>query len=181
MANDAKRRWSRVFSSPTATELHRVRRVRPDVPTRPTVHEAIDEFLGALDDGWARDRYGRPFADDDAGRLHWYLSGHVGEALGTLRLEDVRRRDLESLLDDLDQVGMSRHRQRALVRSVRALYDYAGERRLVRDNPAERVVVPDDPEQRHQPSVLHHGIELVLRVATLGFTLSALIFLTESL
>jgi hypothetical protein len=29
--------------------------------------------------------------------------------------------------------------------------------------------------------VLHHGIELVLRVATLGFALSALIFLTESL
>jgi hypothetical protein len=181
MANDAKRRWSRVFSGATATEPHRVRRVRPDVPTGPTVQQAIDEFLGALDDGWARDRYGRPFADDDAGRLHWYLSGYVGVALGTLRLEDVRRRDLESLVDDLDRTGMSRRRQRALVRSVRALYDYAGERRLVRGNPAERVVVPDDPEQRHQPSVLHHGIELVLRVATLGFTLSALIFLTESL
>jgi hypothetical protein len=181
MANDTKRRWSRVFSGPAATEPHHVRRARPDVPTGPTVQQAVDEFLGALDDGWARDRYGRPFADDDARRLHWYLSGHVGEALGTLRLEDVRSRDLDSLVHDLDQTGMSRLRQRALVRSVRALYDYAGERRLVRGNPAERVVVPDDPEQRHQPSVLHHGIELVLRVATLGFALSALIFLTESL
>ena len=92
----------------------------------------------------------------------------------------MRRRDLEALVDELGETGMSRRRQRALAQSVRALYDYAIERRLVRANPAERVAIPDDPEPR-QPRVLDHGIELVLRVATLGFALTALIFLTESL
>jgi hypothetical protein len=140
----------------------------------------IDEFLEAVDEGWARDRFGRPFADDDARQLHWYLRGHVGEALGTMSLGDVRRRDLEVLVGRLDAVGMSRRHQRALVKSVRALYDYAIERRAVRGNPAERVAIRDDHDHP-QTRVLHHGIELVLRVATLGFALTALIFLTESL
>jgi hypothetical protein len=180
MTYDTKRRWSRVFVRPTASEPRHARRVRSAVPGGPTVQTTIDEFLEAVDEGWARDRFGRPFSDDDARQLHWYLRGHVGEALGTMSLGDVRRRDLEVLVDRLDAIGMSRRRQRALVVCVRALYDYAIERRLVGGNPAERVAIHDDHDHP-EPRVLHHGFELVLRVATLGFALTALIFLTESL
>jgi site-specific recombinase XerD len=176
MAYDTKRRWSRVFVRTTASEPRHARRLRPAAPAGPSVNETIEEFLEAVDDGWARDRYGRSFTHEAAHDLHWYLRGHFGEALGAMGLEDVRRRDLETLAES----GMSRHRQRVLATSVRALYDYAIERRLVRGNPAERVAIPDD-HHPSDPSVLHHGIELVLRVATLGFALSALILLTESL
>jgi site-specific recombinase XerD len=180
MAYDTKRRWSRVFVRTTASEPRHARRLRPAAPAGPSVNETIEEFLEAVDDGWARDRYGRSFTHEAAHDLHWYLRGHFGEALGAIGLEDVRRRDLETLVDALAESGMSRHRQRVLATSVRALYDYAIERRLVRGNPAERVGIPDD-HHPSDPSVLHHGIELVLRVATLGFALSALILLTESL
>ena len=180
MAYDTKRRWSRVFVRSTAGEPRPVLRAHQAATAGPTVDATIAEFLGAVDEGWARDRYGRPFADDHARQLHWYLNGHVGEALGTMSLGDVRRRDLEALVDELARTGMSRGRQRALVKSVRALYDYASERRLVSGNPAERVVIPEDHDQP-RPRVLDHAIELVLRVATLGFALTALIYLTESL
>ena len=48
------------------------------MPAGPTVHETIDEFLEAVDEGSARDRYGRPFTRETARDLGWYLRGHVG-------------------------------------------------------------------------------------------------------
>jgi hypothetical protein len=67
-------------------------------------------------------------------------------------LSEVRRRDATSLVHELGSAGMSRRRQRALVTSLRALYDYAVERRLVRGNPGERIAIPDDPDGRSRTS-----------------------------
>jgi hypothetical protein len=178
-AYGTKRRWSKVFVRPSASEPRHARHARADMPADPTVRQTLGEFLEAVDDGSARDRYGRPFGDDAARHLHWYLGGHVDEALGAMRLDDVRRRDVQTLMDELGATGLSRGRQRALAWSVRALYDYAAERRLTRGNPAELLAIPDDDVP--VPSALHHGIELVVRVATLGFALTALILLTQSL
>ena len=71
MAYDTKRRWSRVFVRSTASEPRHASRVRPNAPAGPTVQQTADEFLEAVDDGSARDRDGRPFADDAAQELHW--------------------------------------------------------------------------------------------------------------
>jgi hypothetical protein len=198
MLYDTKPGWSRVFVHPTATVPGRTRRrVRAEVrgvPAGPTVHETIDEFLEAVDEGSARDRYGRPFTRETARDLRWYLPGHVGEALGTMSLDDVRRRDVEALAYELAASGLSHRRVRALAKSVRALFDYADERGLVRTNPAERVALPEEDEQELAPgrsarrldpapdrSLADHAISLALRVATLGFVLTALIYLGESL
>jgi site-specific recombinase XerC len=198
MPYDTKPGWSRVFVRPSASVPRRTRRrghaeVR-GVPTGRTVHETIDEFLEAIDEGSARDRFGRTFTGEEARDLHWYLRGHVGEALGTMRLDDVRRRDVEALVYELADIGLSHRRLRALAKSVRALFDYADERGLVRINPAERVAVPEEDEPQPPParsarrvdrgrerSIADHAISLALRVATLGFMVTALIYLGESL
>ena len=198
MPYDTKQGWARVFVHPTASVPRRTqRRVHAEVrgvPTRPTVHETIDEFLEAVDEGSARDRFGRTFTREAARDLHWYLRGHVGEALGTMSLDDVRRRDVEALVYELAGTGLSHRRLRALTKSVRALFDYADERGLVRTNPAERVAMPEEDEHRQPPgrsprrlepapdrSLADHAISVALRVATLGFVLTALIYLGESL
>jgi site-specific recombinase XerC len=195
MPYDTKPGWSRVFVHPTASVPRRTRRrVHADVrgvPTGPTVHETIDEFLEAIDEGSARDRFGRTFTHEAARDLHWYLRGHVGEALGTMSLDDVRRHDVEALVYELAGTGLSHRRLRALAKSVRALFDYADERGLVRINPAERVAVPEEDEPQQPParrvdrglerSIADHAISLALRVATLGFMVTALIYLGESL
>jgi site-specific recombinase XerC len=195
MPYDTKPGWSRVFVRPSASVPRRTRRrghaeVR-GVPTGPTVHETIDEFLEAIDEGSARDRFGRTFTREEARDLHWYLRGHVGEALGTMPLDDVRRRDVEALVYELAGTGLSHRRLRAVAKSVRALFDYADERGLVRINPAERVAVPEEDEPQPPParradrglerSIADHAISLALRVATLGFMVTALIYLGESL
>ena len=192
MVHDTKPAWSRVFVRRADSDgPHRVRPAVQDVPLGPSLQETIEEFLAAVDEGAARDRYGRAFAPDAAGDLHWYLSGHVGEALGAASLDEVRRRDVETLVYELGHTGMARDRLRRLARSVRALYDYAIERSLVSTNPAERVAIPDDDELPRpsartldpalQRSVPDHLISLALRVTTLAFLVTALIFLGESL
>ena len=154
----------------------------------------VDEFLQAIDEGFARDRYGRPFTPEAARELNWSLGTYVREHLGTIPLADLRRDDLEGLLYELGGAGISRRRLRALAKSVRALYDYAAERDLVRHNPADRVALPDENEAEQptagqprrsaltpMPAVLDRAISLTLRVATLAFVLIALFFLAQSL
>jgi site-specific recombinase XerC len=192
MVHDTKPAFSHVFVRRADSEgPHRVRPADHGVPVGPSLQEAIDEFLAAVDQGTARDRYGRAFAPEAASDLHWYLSGHVSEALGAASLDEVRRRDIETLVYGLGHTGMARDRLRRLARSVRALYDYGIERALVSTNPAERVAIPDDDDLPRPParmldpvlerSLADHLISLALRVATLAFLVTALIFLGESL
>jgi hypothetical protein len=154
----------------------------------------IDEFLEGVDSGFARDRYGRPFTAEAVQELNWSLGGYVSEELGTTGLSDLRRQDLEELMYRLSDGGVPRRRLRALAKSVRALYDYAAERDIVRHNPAERIAIPDEDEAE-QPTAsevsgaapgrerasLDRAISLVLRLATLGFLLLAVILLVGSL
>jgi site-specific recombinase XerC len=192
MVHDTKPAFSRVFVRRADSEgPHGVGPADDGVPLGPSLQETIDEFLAAVDEGSARDRYGRAFAPAAASDLHWYLSGHVTEALGAASLDEVRRRDIETLVYGLGHTGMARERLRGLAKSVRTLYDYAIERALVSTNPAERVAIPDDddlprPSARMldpalQRSFADHLISLALRVATLAFLVTALIFLGESL
>jgi site-specific recombinase XerC len=197
MAHGTTPGWSSVFVLPNKSARRRTRG-RGDVglvaATGPSVNETIDEFLQAVDDGSARDRYGRRFSPDAASELHWCLAGHVAEALGAMSVDDVRRRDVEALVFALGDARLSDGRLRAVAKCVRALYDYALERGLVRSNPAERVAFPDEAETeqptarsaiRMDPAlataVSDHAISLMLRVATLGFVITALVFLAESL
>jgi site-specific recombinase XerC len=197
MAHDTTPGWSSVFVLPNKSARRRTRG-RGDVglvaAAGPSVNETIDEFLQAVDDGSARDRYGRRFSPDAASELHWCLAGHVAEALGATSVDDVRRRDVEALVFALGDAGLSDGRLRAVAKCVRALYDYALERGLVRSNPSERVAFPDEAETeqptarsaiRMDPAlataVSDHAVSLMLRVATLGFVITALVFLAESL
>src|SRR3954447_7456865 len=167
----------------------------------PTVHEASSDFLAAAERGSALDRYGRVFTDGSVRELRWCLTGHVEKRLGGLSLTEVRQRDVEVLVVDLEAAGLPRPRLRAIVKSVRALYDYAAQRGLVASNPAERVALPDedDAEQpsRERPpagrvqallagsdrglAAADRALALFLQVATVCFVLFALALIAESL
>ena len=197
MAYDTKPGWSRVFVRPTEGARHGTRRRPGRAPvalTGPSVTETIDDFLATVDDGSARDRYGRAFTRAAAIELHWNLGGHVAEALGAMSLNGVRRREVEALVYELGEAGLSRRRLRALAKSVRALFDYAVERELVAHNPAQRIALPDEDETEqptgeavspgklaHTGTLVDHVISTALRVATLGFLLTAVTLLAESL
>jgi hypothetical protein len=197
MADHPKPAWSPVFLGGTTSGQRRTRRGeqhRAAAPTALSIGEVIDEFLESVDGGFARDRYGRPFTPEATQELHWSLGGYVGEEFGATSLIDLRRQDLEALIYQLADGGVPRRRLRSLAKSVRALYDYAAERDIVRHNPAERVAIPDEDEAQ-QPSArdasaadpgperktLDRGISLALRLTTLALLLVALFLLAESL
>ena len=174
MAYDSKPGWSGVFVGPTSDRETRAAGV--------TVNDLIEEFLEAVDEGFARDRYGRPFSPEAARKLHWSLEGYVSEKLGVAALSDVRRQDVEDVIFALGESGLPKGRLLALATAVRALYDYAAERDLVRHNPAVRVAIPDDDEAAPvRPRRLDRAISVTLRLATLAFLLAALALLAESL
>lgn len=198
MADDSKPAWSPVFLRGTTSGQARARRGEHQRPplaaTDGSVGEMIEEFLQEVEGGFARDRYGRPFTLEAAHELHWSLAGYVDEELGDARLTDLRRQDLEALIYKLADGGVPRRRLRALAKSVRALYDYAAERDVVRHNPAERLAIPDEDEAQQptasdisepaverEPGALDRSISLALRLATLGLLLFALLLLVSSL
>ena len=115
-------------------------------PRRRSVDDVIKEFLEAVDRGDVSDRHGHRFTPGAVRELHWCLRGHVSEAFGAMNLRDVRRLDVEDLVYELGDSGLSGQRLRAVVTSVRALYDYAAERHLVEHNPASRVALPDEDD-----------------------------------
>jgi hypothetical protein len=166
-----------------------------------TVQQLIPDFLAAAERGSALDRYGRAFSDDAVQELRWCLTGHVEKRLGALALTEVRRRDVEALVDDLQAAGLPRPRLRAIVKSIRALYDYAAQRGLLANNPADRIALPDEddaaqPSRERPPAgpvraLLAGGdramagadraLALFLQVATVFFVLFALVLIAESL
>src|SRR3954467_10937249 len=125
---------------------------------------------------------GRPYDRRTARDLRWCLAGHVREALGAKPVDAVRRGHVEALLAELGDDGLSERRCRAVAAAVRALYDDAVVRRLAHRKPASGVGLEEDAAT---PPAVGRGseraISLVLRGATVGFLLLALVFLTESL
>jgi hypothetical protein len=188
MAHDQEPRSPRVFVG-TPSARPRARRHEhdgaPHGAQEPSVGATIDAFLDDVEDRSARDRFGRPFGRAAARELHWCLGGHVREAFGAMRIGDVRRGDVEALVYELRDRGVSSRRLRAVVECVRALYDHALDRRLVAHNPALLVAMPDgntpgtDAGSTETRSA--RAISLALRVATLGCLILGVIVLGGSL
>jgi site-specific recombinase XerC len=195
-----KTAWQGADDRHSTTVQARAARTAPADPGV-TVHATIVDFLSAAEGGSALDRYGRAFSEQSLRELRWCLNGHVDKRLGTLDVSEVQRRDVEALVTDLAAAGLPPRRLRSVAKSVRALYDYAGERNLVADNPAERVALPDenDAEQpsRDRPQAgrlrsvvagadstlmgADRALALFMHVATVCFVLLALVLIAESL
>jgi hypothetical protein len=179
MANDSTAARSRVVVGHVPSARRRARHVAPDPvldhATGPSVDETIDDFLAAVDARAVRDRRGYVVASAAARDLHWYLGGYVREALGPRGIDDLRRRDVETLVYDLHDRGIGAARLRTLATSVRALYDYALEQDLAGRNPAERLAIPID--EAVAPPTARGRRMLTDRIASIGLRAGALALL----
>jgi hypothetical protein len=162
----------------------------------------IERFLDAAEDGEARTRDGHPYSDDELAELEWALSGYVGSHFGGLDAGTVRGRHVFKLIDELEDAGMPRSRLRAVVDSLRALFDYAVDLGLIRVNPATYVAVPADdraPRKRLVDTletrvarprgeaaqdggnmISERAIWMSVKIVTLAFICIALILVAES-
>lgn len=104
------------------------------------VRAAIEAFLLAAANGRALNKHGRPYKPSAVRDLRGALNNHVEPAFGAKRLADVRRGDVQRLVDDL--TGKSGSTVRTVVNAIRSLYAWAEDRELVDHDPARRVRLP---------------------------------------
>ena len=105
------------------------------------VAAAIEAYLRAIEAGTALNKHGRPHKPSAVRDLQGALEGYVQPAFGGHRLGDVRRGDVQRLVDSMTP-EKSGSRVRTVVNSIRSLYAWAQDRELVDSDPASRVRLP---------------------------------------
>jgi integrase len=105
------------------------------------VEEAIEAFLEAAEAGLALNKHGRRYKPSAIRDLRGSLENHVEPTLGTVRLREVHRADVQSIVDllTLDKSGS---RVRSVVNAIHSLYSWAQRRELANHDPASRVRLP---------------------------------------
>ena len=107
----------------------------------PRLADAREQFIRAAREGVALNKWGRRYR-----RRAWQdidsALQRVPDALGRRRLGDIRRGDVQRLVDELTRTGMSGSRVRSVVNALRSLYRWAQDRELVGHDPAANVRLP---------------------------------------
>ena len=102
--------------------------LRESAPPRPsappsddaTVAVVVDAFLASATAGRTLNRSGRPYMPSALRDLRGILESHVVPRLGAMPLGDVRRHDVQALVDRVGADGLSESRIRSVVSAVRA-------------------------------------------------------------
>jgi integrase len=110
-----------------------------DAPQR--LRDAHARFIAAAKDGRVLNKHGRRYKQSAWEDMDECLRKHVIPSLGPRRLSDVRRADIQRLVDDFTP-RMSGSRVRSIVNAIRSMYRWAQDRELVAHDPAARVRLP---------------------------------------
>jgi hypothetical protein len=107
----------------------------------PRLADACEQFVRAASEGVALNKWGRRYR-----RRAWQdmdsALQRVPDSLGRRRLGDIRRGDVQRLVDELTRDGTSGSRVRSVVNALRSLYRWAQDRELVGHDPAANVRLP---------------------------------------
>jgi site-specific recombinase XerD len=114
----------------------------------PTLTDARKRFVTAAREGRALNKWGRRYKAQAIDNIEVSLRVHAeehrgakGARLGDRRITDIRRGDVQALIDDLAPIR-SGSRVRSVVHSLRALYTWAQDREFADHDPAQRVRLP---------------------------------------
>ena len=110
----------------------------------------IDEFVQAAEEGNVRNRQGEPYTREELRELGGALS-YVDAELGLLNVADVRRGDVQGLVDHLGASGLTVERVYDVVDALDALYAFAIQSNIVGFSPIVWLSLPteEDPVGPH--------------------------------
>lgn len=158
---------------------------------------AIEDFIEAAEQGRAVNRSGRRYRPSALRDLTGILRLHVAPALGDRAVEDVRRPDIQALVDRLGREGLSESRIRSVISALRALYSHAIDQSYIEFNPADGLTMPsgedapggdeenasgDDPSGAdYKPIAVlpERLVSLALRAAIVVFAVVAIVSLVQ--
>ncbi|MCB0909983.1 MAG: site-specific integrase [Nocardioidaceae bacterium] len=137
----AAKSWRRA----ALTELERGQ-LRPPDPQ--TISEAAEEFLDGARKGSVRDRSGRGYKPSTIRGYERALNLRVLPALGSVRLTELRRGQVQALVDRMAENGNSGSTIRNTLDPLRAIYRRAMSRELVGVNPTSHLELPSAKSKR---------------------------------
>lgn len=106
------------------------------------LRKAIPMFLEGIESGTVLNKHGRSYRPSAVRALHGRLEGAVRKELGDKRLSELRRGDVQHLIDKLHAARKSGSTVRKHVNALRSLYAWAQDRELADHDPAARVRLP---------------------------------------
>jgi Phage integrase, N-terminal SAM-like domain len=109
---------------------------------------AIEQFIEAAEQGRAVNRSGRRYRPSALRDVTGILRLHVGPALGERAVKEVRRPDIQALVDRLGREGLSESRIRSVISALRALYSHAIDQGYIEFNPADGLTMPSGEDAR---------------------------------
>lgn len=130
----------------------------------PTLADAFDQLLLGMRSGRVLNRSGDPYKPATMRSYEYDFNKQVRPRLGKYRLHEITRRDIQDLVDDLNDAGLSPSTLRNKIDPIRVVY-----RRAIRDdllvlNPCENLELPAYRPERKR--ALGHG-EVVRLIAAL--------------
>ena len=105
------------------------------------LQEARERFVAAAREGRALNKHGHRYKRRALDDIEECLRVHVEPRLGSKRLSQIRRGDVQAIVDELAPT-MSGSRVRSVVNAIRSLYRWAQDRDLANHNPAALARLP---------------------------------------
>ena len=157
---------------------------------------AIEDFIEAAEQGRAVNRSGRRYRPSALRDMAGILRLHVAPVLGDRDVADVRRADIQDLVEALGRGGLSESRIRSAISALRALYSHSIDQGYIEFNPADSLSMPsvdalppDDgeasraarPDGDYEPIAMlpERLISFVLRAAIVVFVVIAIVSLLQ--
>jgi integrase len=117
-------------------------------PTRQTLREAADLLIEGMRSGTVRLRSGKTYKPSVIRGYRADLDRYVLPQLGAIRLAEIRRRDLQRLVDELVAAGYSGSKVRNVVTPVRVICRLAIENDELTVNPTANLRLPEQGAPR---------------------------------
>ena len=149
-------------------------RLRPPDPL--TIEQAADKFLDGARGGSVRDRSGRTYKPSTIRGYERVLRLRVLPVIGRVRLTELRRTDVQALVDRMAAQGLSGSTIRNTLDPLRAIYRRAMSRESVGINPTTNLELPAARGKRERIASPQEANSLLAALPTEGRALWATAF-----
>jgi integrase len=128
-------------------------------PTAKTIAEAAEVLIAGVHDGTILDRGGKPYKPSTARGYEQLLRSYVVPALGSWKLSQVQRRDVQDFVDDLRKQGLSASTIANILDPLRVIFRRAIRRDELSIDPTDNLDLPairgrrdriEPPERAHE-------------------------------
>jgi integrase len=130
----------------------------------PKLRDAANVFLAGMEDGSIRTRSGHRYKPSARRSYREALNAHVLPHLGGLRLDEIKRRDVQALVDKLAGTKSPSTTRNALL-PLRVIYRRAARDGHAEDNPCDGLELPAREEAQRTPPTRSDATRLLVRRA----------------